>query len=31
MSPEQWEERISNWWAEHKSVLRYINYTELVA
>lgn len=23
MTPEQWEERISNWWAEHKSVLRY--------
>lgn len=22
MTPEQWEERITNWWSEHKSVLR---------
>ena len=25
MTPEQWEERISNWWAEHKSILRSVH------
>ena len=23
LTPEQWEERILNWWIEHKSMLRY--------
>lgn len=24
MTPEEWEERITNWWVEHKSMLRYV-------
>ena len=25
LTPDQWEERILNWWIEHKSMLRYIH------
>ncbi len=28
MSSEQWEERITNWWAEHKSILRLVMHTQ---
>ena len=24
LTPEQWEERILNWWIEHKSMLRCV-------
>lgn len=24
LSPEQWEERIVTWWAEHKGMMRFV-------